>query len=219
MHTIRRELLFSLIITLLCVILLFLDIGHIPKAPEGIRCRAQVTEVDNSKVRTNLIVKTNIQMLHVRLLAGPHKGQELAVANMLTGKMELDEFYEKGSTILVEYSAPDGKPVNALARGAYRLDLQMYLVGLFALLLVAVAGVTGLKAGLFYGGGMDQLIVQLTGVVATAVYVLIVSSICWIAIKATMGLRVSAEEETEGLDHGEHGNEAYHGFVMARGHD
>jgi Amt family ammonium transporter len=72
----------------------------------------------------------------------------------------------------------------------------------------------GLKAGLFYGGGMDQLVVQLTGVVATAIYVVVVSSICWGIIKATMGLRVSAEEETEGLDHGEHGNEAYHGFVM-----
>lgn len=78
---------------------------------------------------------------------------------------------------------------------------------------------TGMKAGLLYGGGMDQLIAQLTGVVATAVYVIIASSICWIAIKATIGLRVSEEEEAEGLDHGEHGNEAYHGFVMALGHD
>ena len=91
-------------------------------------------------------------------------------------------------------------------------------IGLFAHPSLISRG-AGLKAGLFYGGGMDQLIVQLTGVVATAVYVLIVSSICWIAIKATMGLRVSAEEEVEGLDQGEHGNEAYHGFVMARGHD
>lgn len=77
----------------------------------------------------------------------------------------------------------------------------------------------GLKAGLLYGGGVDQLLIQLTGVVATAVYVLVVSSICWAVIKATMGLRVSPEEEVEGLDHGEHGNEAYHGFVMALGHD
>jgi Amt family ammonium transporter len=72
----------------------------------------------------------------------------------------------------------------------------------------------GLKAGVLYGGGMDQLIVQLTGVAATAAYVIVVSAICWLAIKATLGLRVSREEELEGLDHGEHGNEAYHGFVM-----
>jgi Amt family ammonium transporter len=77
----------------------------------------------------------------------------------------------------------------------------------------------GLKAGLLYGGGMDQMIIQATGVIATGVYVVIVSSICWLLIKATMGLRVSAEEEKEGLDIGEHGNEAYHVFVMALGHE
>ena len=31
-----------------------------------------------------------------------------------------------------------------------------------------------------------------------------------------VGLRVGKEEEIEGLDYGEHGNEAYHGFVMVR---
>lgn len=88
-------------------------------------------------------------------------------------------------------------------------------VGLFAS--PEVAKITGavLKPGLFYGGGMEQLMIQLTGIGATAAYVLVVSSICWLALKYTMGIRVSPEEETEGLDIGEHGNEAYHGFVMS----
>jgi Amt family ammonium transporter len=43
-----------------------------------------------------------------------------------------------------------------------------------------------------------------------------VSAIAWLIIKALVGLRVAAQEEIEGLDIGEHGNEAYHGFVMAR---
>jgi len=150
MHPPRRELLFSLIIALLCTALFFLDLAHIPPAPEGIRCRARITEVDNSKVRTHLIVKTNVQLLQVQLLSGPHKGQSMPVVNMLTGKMELDEFYETGATILVEYSAPEGKPVNAVARGSYRLGLQLFLIVLFGLLLFAVAGVTGLKAGLSF---------------------------------------------------------------------
>jgi Amt family ammonium transporter len=37
----------------------------------------------------------------------------------------------------------------------------------------------------------------------------------WGIIKVVLGMRVSPEEEREGLDKGEHGNEAYHGFVMA----
>lgn len=73
---------------------------------------------------------------------------------------------------------------------------------------------TKFKGGLFFGGGMDQLIAQLTGIVATAVYVMAASAVCWMIIKATMGMRVSKEEEIEGLDIGEHGNEAYHGFVI-----
>ncbi len=72
----------------------------------------------------------------------------------------------------------------------------------------------GPKAGLFYGGGTEQLVIQLIGVVAVGAYVLVVSSICWLAIKFICGLRVAKEEEIEGLDYGEHGNEAYHGFQM-----
>ncbi|MCI0738176.1 MAG: ammonium transporter [Gemmataceae bacterium] len=86
-------------------------------------------------------------------------------------------------------------------------------VGLFAKPeLLSRSGNTAQKAGLFYGGGADQLITQLTGVVSCGAYVLVVSAAAWLVIKALMGLRVSAEEETEGLDIGEHGHEAYHGF-------
>jgi Amt family ammonium transporter len=69
--------------------------------------------------------------------------------------------------------------------------------------------------GLFFGGGTTQLMIQIKGILATAIYVVVVSAICWTIIKATLGMRVAAEEEIEGLDRGEHGNEAYHGFVMA----
>ncbi len=69
--------------------------------------------------------------------------------------------------------------------------------------------------GLFFGGGTTQLVAQLIGIVATGAYVVVVSGICWSILKATLGIRVSREEEIDGLDHGEHGNEAYHGFVMA----
>ena len=70
------------------------------------------------------------------------------------------------------------------------------------------------NGGLFITGDTKQLIVQLTGVVACAAYVLVMSFIVWAILKATVGLRVSKEEEIDGLDHGEHGNEAYPGFVM-----
>ena len=46
-------------------------------------------------------------------------------------------------------------------------------------------------------------------------FVFIISLIFWKIIAATVGIRVSAEEEIEGLDIGEHGNVAYPDFVIA----
>ena len=150
MSTSRREWLFSLTIAGICIVLAAVDLTHVPAAPGGLRCRGLITAVDNRLTRVDLIVKTGPQVLTVRILDGPHKGQELPVVNMLTGKMEIDEFYEAGKVILMEYLERDGKPGNAVARGYYRLQLQLVLIVLFFLLLVAVAGVTGLKAALSF---------------------------------------------------------------------
>lgn len=86
-------------------------------------------------------------------------------------------------------------------------------IGLFTETALIPAGTT-MKAGLFTGGGTDQLMVQALGVGMTFAYVFPVALITWFILKATMGLRVTKEEEMEGLDLGEHGNEAYPGFVM-----
>jgi uncharacterized membrane protein len=150
MLKLKREWLFSLMIACICVGLLFLDLAKIPSAQKGIHARGRVIAVDNSHVRQNLIVKTEEQILTVRLLNGPHKGCEMTIMNMLTGKMEFDEFYAVGATILVEYNAADGKPRSGVARGHYRLRMQLVLIGLFGLLLLVVAGVTGLKAVLSF---------------------------------------------------------------------
>jgi Amt family ammonium transporter len=68
-------------------------------------------------------------------------------------------------------------------------------------------------AGLFYGGGLAQLGVQLIGVLTIGLFTVVVSSIFWLGLRATLGIRVSEEEELIGLDIGEHGMEAYNGFL------
>lgn len=68
------------------------------------------------------------------------------------------------------------------------------------------------KAGLFYGGGAEQFIDQLIGVLACGAYVLVVAAAAWIILKVVMGIRVTEAEEIEGLDVAEHGNQAYFGF-------
>jgi uncharacterized membrane protein len=145
-----RNWLFCFVIASICVVLLFVDLVDVPRVRSGFHARGYIESVDNSQVRQNLIIKTEAQVLNVRLLDGPQAGQELAITNMLTGKMEFDEFYEPGRTVLVEYDLVDGKPANGLARGYYRLRLQLILILLFAMLLIAVAGSTGLKAALSF---------------------------------------------------------------------
>jgi ammonium transporter, Amt family len=84
-------------------------------------------------------------------------------------------------------------------------------VGLFANPAVSPAAAV-VKPGLFMGGGMAQLLPQIYGILAVGAFVFTVSIVIFLAIKAVMGLRVSAEEEIEGLDVGEHGNMAYPDF-------
>lgn len=66
------------------------------------------------------------------------------------------------------------------------------------------------KAGLFYGGGFDQLWVQVLGVVAGGGFAFAASFAILFVMKKAMGtLRVSAEEEIMGLDLSEHGSFGY----------
>jgi len=78
---------------------------------------------------------------------------------------------------------------------------------------ISVHGVCGnwgtLAVGIFGGA---NFFTQLIGTVSISVFAFVAGLIIFGLIKATIGLRVSEEEETEGLDIGEHGQEAYPDF-------
>jgi Amt family ammonium transporter len=76
---------------------------------------------------------------------------------------------------------------------------------------------TGPAAGLFFGGGVTQLIPQIIGILSVGGITVLLSTIFWLALKASLGIRVTPEEELEGLDIGEHGMEAYAGFLKETG--
>jgi len=76
---------------------------------------------------------------------------------------------------------------------------------------------TGAGIGLFNGGGIDQLGIQALGTAAYAIWTLVTCWIAWSIIGGLFGgIRVSEEEETQGLDIGEHGMEAYPDFASAK---
>ncbi|MDD4202598.1 MAG: ammonium transporter [Candidatus Omnitrophica bacterium] len=68
--------------------------------------------------------------------------------------------------------------------------------------------------GLFFGGGLDQFIVQLTGVFSVFAWTFIGALVLFVIIKKLFGLRVTNEEQLKGLDIEEHGMEAYSGFQI-----
>lgn len=102
-------------------------------------------------------------------------------------------------------------PVGALAVHLCNGIFGTLALGLFYDNQVAT-DVAALATGLSRGA---QTMVQLKGVFWVGLYVFPISLVIWYLLKFTMGIRVSAEEETEGLDIGEHGNEAYPNFSIA----
>ena len=69
--------------------------------------------------------------------------------------------------------------------------------------------VAALDTGLSRG---EQFMQQLKGVVLVGAFAFIASMVLWYIVKAIFGIRVTKEEEIEGLDIGEHGNAAYPDF-------
>ena len=69
--------------------------------------------------------------------------------------------------------------------------------------------------GLFYGGGLKLLGIQMVGLLSTALWTAVAITVTFLLIKKIFGLRVSAEEEITGLDATEHGlASAYSGFSI-----
>jgi ammonium transporter, Amt family len=102
--------------------------------------------------------------------------------------------------------------------GALSVHLVNGVFGTLAVGLFAQDKLTGTATGngLFYGGGFKLLGAQFMGVLGTAVFVFVVALIAWLLIKAIMGIRVSLQEEIDGLDIGEHGNTAYPEFLTRK---
>jgi Amt family ammonium transporter len=102
--------------------------------------------------------------------------------------------------------------------GALSVHLVNGVFGTLAVGLFAKDGITGTATGtgLFFGGGWKLLGAQFTAVVASAAFVFVVALIAWLLIKLFMGVRVSLQEEIDGLDIGEHGNTAYPEFLVRK---
>ena len=121
---------------------------------------------------------------------------------------------------LLDYKLHVDDPVGAVAVHMMNGIWGTIAVGLFATssapgYAIALEGGSIKGEGLFYGGGFTQLGLQLLGFVSVAAWTVVTITIVFLVIKATLGLRVSEEEEIVGLDPTEHGlPSAYAGFAI-----
>ena len=120
---------------------------------------------------------------------------------------------------LLDYKLHVDDPVGAVAVHCMNGIWGTIAVGLFATETApgyAIANASGETiTGLFYGGGFELLGIQLTGFASVALWTAVTITVTFLIIKSVVGLRVTRDEEIEGLDATEHGlPSAYAGFAM-----
>ena len=131
---------------LACVALWFLDILHTAPPPEGVKCKARVLSVDNSNVFTIGLLRKGEQHVRLKVLSGPFKGREFNGTNIIRANMELDKVFEPGDIALAAIPYDADENFTVIAQDHYRIGYALLLFGLFALLLLVFAGITGFNA-------------------------------------------------------------------------
>jgi Amt family ammonium transporter len=91
------------------------------------------------------------------------------------------------------------------------------IIGTLMVGLVAAPEAPAAVAGLFYGGGIDQLIKQAIGAGAVLAYSAIGTAILALIVKYTIGLRLDKEEEASGIDESEHAESGYDFVAVGTG--
>ena len=142
----RRDAVMVVVFLLACVALWFLDILHTAPPPEGVKCKARVLSVDNTNIFTIGLLRKGEQHVRLKVLNGPYKGREFNGTNIIRANMELDKVFEPGDLALaaIPYGVDDTFTV--VAQDHYRIGYALLLFGLFALLLLVFAGITGFNA-------------------------------------------------------------------------
>lgn len=101
--------------------------------------------------------------------------------------------------------------------GALSVHLLGGIWGTLAVGIFAEDRFGGMGDGLLFGGGLGLLGVQALGVLSVGVFTVTTSTLVWMVLRATLGMRVDAEEEHVGLDLSEMKSRAYPGDVSGGG--
>jgi uncharacterized membrane protein len=136
----------------LIVILLFLPTGYEDAViyQGADRTVGEIVAIDNSMLISTGLIQTGEQKCRVKLLGGKFKGEVVDGVNMLNGSLEQDKLFAIGdrAQILVSY---EGEIINSISMiDHFRLNKELILAGIFVVLLIAYAGVSGVRTVLSF---------------------------------------------------------------------
>ncbi len=113
----------------------------------AVRCRGRVIDTGDAHIQQFGMVKQGEQHVVLKLLDGPFAGRIVEGLNPLMGQMDRDKVFREGDIALVVLSLdPQGEIRYVNPQSHYRLGTEIFLLALFALLLLVFGGWTGLKA-------------------------------------------------------------------------
>ncbi len=171
---------------------------------------------------------TSLVLVTTSLAAAAGGVSAFAVSTLMYKNFDLTMFLNGilGGLVGITAGADLMSPLEAIAIGVIAGAVIVFGVALIdkiklddpvgAVTVHLICGIWGTLAVGIFGdkAGIDQILYQLAGIGATGVFCMITAFIIIYTLKVTMGIRVSKEEELEGLDIHEHGMDSYADFRM-----
>lgn len=145
----KSDLILVSLLILVCIGLILAPNGFDKTShSSSLRVKALVLSTNDDLIVETGILKTGTQVLQIKIMNGRFKGKELKAFNQLIGQMEFDKVFSKGDKALtvLNLNQERTKILNANIVDHYRINIELWLLALFVILLICFAGWTGVKA-------------------------------------------------------------------------
>lgn len=146
----KFNIVFTILVSIITVVLIYLPTGHEnPKLQKNTdRVKAQVIYINNDDLQSFGVVTTGTQDLKLLIKEGNFKGDTVKAHNILMGQKKLDKIFKTNDDVLaiIKIHKNGHKIIEARADDFYRIQIEWILLGVFAVFLVLLAGITGFKA-------------------------------------------------------------------------
>ncbi len=143
----RKEAVFIITLLIVLAVLIISPTGFQKQEyrfTEGVR--AKVISVNNMGIYSSGIFKLGDQSALIEIETGSRKGEQIWANNMLTGSMSVDKIFQEGDKAWVLIGFDEDNNINfANMIDHYRVDKEILLIGVFAVVIVIFSGYTGIR--------------------------------------------------------------------------